>query len=101
MDVLLVAVWFCHHLLTGPLHLVELLLDAMQRLAIGLTTQRSADSLYRRSFPLSLLFVLLLCVRFFCVSLFVLLPVGALFGDFYVGRLLPSLCVRVCQTTSF
>ena len=68
MDVLLVAVWFCHHLLTGPLHLVELLLDAMQRLAIGLTTQRSADSFYRRSFPLSLsdLFFLFLCVVLLC-----------------------------------
>ena len=88
MDELLVAVLLRHHLLTAPLYLVELLPYALQRQAVELTPQRSCGSFYRRFPSLSL--------WFFCVSLFVLLPVGALFGAFYVGRLLPSLSVSAC-----
>ena len=100
MDELLVAVLLRHHPLTAPHHLVELLRYAMQRQAVELTAQRSCGSFYRRSFSLSLsdLFSLF-CVWFFvCLAV---LAVGVFFDAFYVGRLLPSLCVRVCQTTSF
>ena len=49
MDELFEAVRLHRHLLTVPLHLVELLLYAVQRQAFGLTAQRSCSSCYRRS----------------------------------------------------
>ena len=97
MDELLVAVLLRHHPLTAPDHLVELLLYAMQRQAVELTAQRSCGSFYRRSLSdlFSLFFVF---ASFVCLAV---LAVGVFFGAFYVGRLFPSVSVRVCQTTSF
>ena len=96
MDVLLVPVRLHQHLLTAPLHLVELLLYTVQRQAVELTAQRSCSGFYRRFSSLSLP-----CFPFFvpgslCGSFGVVLAVGVFFDAFYVGRLLPSRSIRVC-----
>ena len=69
MDVLLVPVRLHHQLLTAPLHLVKLLLDAVQRQAMERTAQRSCDSFYRRSFSLPLSCFPFFCVWFLCCQL--------------------------------
>ena len=54
MDELFVAVRLRHYLLAVPLHLVELLLYAVQRQAFELPAQRSCSSYYHRSLSLYL-----------------------------------------------
>ena len=100
MDELFVAVRLHHQLLAVPLHLVELLLNAVQRQTFELPAQRSCSSCYRRSLSLCLsdLFFLF-CVWFFfvcsfCDSVCLWLSVGAL----CVGPGFPSLSVSSCAS---